>query len=228
MKYNSQTYRITDNTGLATKALIIGTISLLVSVAGCFIDKSQFWHSYLVAFMFWLTLALGGLFFVMLHHLANSTWSVVLRRLAENLMVLIPVMAIFFIPILFGLKNLYPWNRADLVASDELLQNRTIYLNTPFFMLRAFVYFSIWFILTRMLYNTSIDQDRGFTITQVKRFRNISAPGMILFAITLTFASFDWLLSLDAHWYSTIFGVYIFSGSVLAGLVSIAVTAIFL
>jgi hypothetical protein len=228
MKYNRRTYCLTDDKNIAYKSLAIGIISLLASVAGYLIDRPQFYYSYLVAFVFWLTLALGGLFFVMLHHLANATWSVVLRRIAENLMTMVPIAVIFFIPIAFGLKHLYPWSQASIVAADELLHKKIAYLNTPFFITRAVLYLIVWYILTRILYKTSLAQDKNYDENQIPKFRQVSAIGMILFAITLTFASFDWLLSLDAHWYSTIFGVYIFAGSVLAGLVLITLTAIIL
>jgi hypothetical protein len=195
---------------------------------GYFTDRQQLFYSYLTAYAFWFTIAMGGFFFVMLHHLVNATWSVVLRRIAENLMISIPLMAILFIPILFGLKDLYHWSHPEIVAADALLQKKTPYLNVPFFIIRTAIYFSIWFLLTRLLYKASLEQDKSYSENQVRRFRKISAPGMILFAFTLSFAAFDWFMSLDAHWYSTIFGVYIFSGGLLSGLAFITLITIFL
>jgi hypothetical protein len=154
----------------------------------------------------------------MLHHLVGATWSVVLRRIAETEMIILPAMAILFIPIALGLHGLYHWSHPEIVAADELLQKKQAYLNTGFFYIRTVVYFVIWFLLARTLYKTSLKQDDGHKELLLKRMRKISAPGMILFAFTLTFASFDWLMSLDAHWYSTIYGAYVFSGAVVAAL----------
>ena len=216
MKFDSQTYRITEPGKLGTIALVVGVAGLVLSLVGYFVDADQFFHSYLTAFVFWITIGLGGLFFSMLHHLVSARWSVVIRRFVECLAVTVPVMAIFFIPIIFGMHNLYHWTHADAVASDQLLQAKTGYLNTPFFVIRAAIYFIIWFVTARIICKTSLKQDSSHDEGITKRMRIISAPGTILFALTITFASFDWVMSLDAHWYSTIFGVYIFAGSLLA------------
>lgn len=216
MKFDSQTYRMTDKGKFGTIALIVGIIGLALSAVGWLTETRQFFHSYLVAFVFWMTIALGGLFFVMLHHLVNANWSIVIRRFGECLMMTIPFMVILFIPILFGIKELFHWMDPQVVASDHLLQGKSGYLNTPFFMIRALLYFCIWIALALMLNRLSLRQNDKATFDQTRKARIISAPGMIVFAITLTFASFDWLMSLDAHWYSTIFGVYIFAGSFLA------------
>jgi hypothetical protein len=131
-------------------------------------------------------------------------------------MMTLPVMAILFIPILLGLHDLYHWSHEDVIASDPILQKKSAYLNPLFFTIRVVVYFTIWFLLAKGLYKTSLAQDAGHKPEQSVKMKKISAPGMVLFALTITFASFDWLMSLDAHWYSTIFGVYIFGGSLLA------------
>jgi hypothetical protein len=141
---------------------------------------------------------------------------VVLRRLSENIMICIPLMIIFLIPVLFGIKDLFHWSHPEIVAHDHLLQAKAPYLNVPFFTVRAVIYFAIWSLLGRYLFRLSLAQDSAHDDSFFKKARLVSAPGMILFALTITFASFDWLMSLDAHWYSTIFGVYVFSGALLA------------
>ncbi|PKK83136.1 MAG: hypothetical protein CVT49_10020 [candidate division Zixibacteria bacterium HGW-Zixibacteria-1] len=216
MKFDSKTYRLTDAGKFGTIALVIGVIGLALSIVGYFVDTAQFYHSYLTAFVYWLLIGLGGLFFSMLHHLVGAKWSVVIRRFTENLAMIVPFMIIFFIPIIFGLHDLYHWSHSDVVADDALLQGKSGYLNVPFFIIRAVVYFLIWFTICRILCGASLQQDRGHSEVLAGRMRIVSAPGTILFALTITFASFDWLMSLDAHWYSTIFGVYIFSGALLA------------
>jgi hypothetical protein len=195
--------------------LIIGIIGLILSGIGYFSDSRQFFHSYLTAFFFWLSIALGGLFFTMLHHIVNAKWSTVLRRLSENIMMLLPIMAIFCIPLLFGIKDLYHWSHPEAVVSDHLLQDKAPYLNTGFFIGRVVLYFVIWIIFALLLNRLSLKQDESHQPKMVTTFRRLSGGGLLLFAVTVTFAAFDWLMSLDAHWYSTIFGVYVFSGGLL-------------
>lgn len=197
-------------------ALVTGVVGLALSAVGYFVDSQQFFYSYLVAFAFWLTLAMGGLFFVMLHHLTGATWSVVIRRQAESIASVIPYMAILIIPILFGIRELYPWSRPEIVATDHVIHHKSAYLNVPFFIGRVVVFFGIWIALSLTLLKTSLSQDEGHTSSIGHRMRKISAPGMVLFALSFTFAGFDWFMSQDSHWYSTIFGVYIFAGGLLS------------
>ncbi len=216
IKLNNETYKLTEGGNLGKISLTIGIVGLALSLLGYFMDSKQFFHSYLTAFMFWTSIGLGGLFFVMIHHLTSATWSIVLRRLFENIMCALPVMAVLALPIIAGIGDLYHWSHHDAVASDHLLQDKAPYLNTTFFIIRMVGYFLIWFVLARLLYKTSLEQDTGSNKAHIAKMRKISAPGIILFAFTLTFASFDWLMSLDAHWYSTIFGAYVFAGGVVS------------
>lgn len=216
MQIDPRTYRLTNATTICRLLLIVGVAGVLLSLAGFLFSPERSLGSYLVAFSFWISIALGALFFVMLHHLVGAVWSVVLRRLAESLMAALPAMVFLFIPLVLGLGHLYHWSQTGAAAGDALLQKKAPYLNGGFFYLRAAIYFAIWWVLVRSLHKTSLAQDHGFDQNQIKSFRRISAPGMILFAITVTFAAVDWLMSLNAHWYSTIFGVYVFSGSLVA------------
>jgi len=216
MKFDSQTYRLTDKGKFGNIAFIIGIIGLALSVYGWFTDSQQFYFSYLTAFVFWMTIALGGLFFVLLHHLVNAKWSVVIRRFGESLMMTIPFMLILFIPVLIGIKEIFPWSDTQAVATDHLLQQKSSFLNAPFFIVRTLVYFCVWIVLALLLNKLSMQQNVAATLEQIRKTRIIGAIGMILFAVTMTFAAFDWLMSLDPHWYSTIFGVYVFAGSFLA------------
>lgn len=216
MKLDHQTFRVTDAGRVGSVALGAGVIGLLVSAVGYFTDPAQFSHSYLVAFIFWLSFGLGGLFFTMLHHLVDAEWSTVLRRIGEGAMATLPAMGLFLIPVLFGMHELYHWSHADVVAHDEILQGKSAFLNPTFFVIRSIGYFVIWGILSTLLFRTSIQQDLGGSTAITQRLRKISAPGMILFAITISFAAFDWMMSIDAHWYSTIYGLYWFAGSFLS------------
>lgn len=216
MNYDSSTYRLTEGGKPGTWALIAGIAGLLISAIGFMMDTSQFYHSYLVAFLFWTSIVLGGLFFTMLNHITGARWSIVLRRITESVMLVLPLIAAFFIPLLFGLHDLYHWTHAEEVAHDHLLQEKAPYLNVTFFIIRAVLYFAVWIVLARILSRISLKQDAEAKESYIKRMRNLSAPGLLLFALTVTFAAFDWLMSLNPHWYSTIFGLYFFSGCFLA------------
>jgi len=207
---NNQKY-ITDSRFISKPALIIGIAGLLAAASGYFVDQKQFFFSYLTAFVFWTTVTLGGLFFTLIHNTTHAMWSTVLRRIMETIMISVPVMAILSIPVLLGIHDLYHWSHEDVVAGDALLQKKAAYLNIPFFIIRTVFYFAVWFLLSRSLYKISKQQDESFDPEQKEKLRRRSAPGIIIFALTITFASFDWLMSLDPHWYSTIFGVYIFA-----------------
>jgi len=177
------------------------------------LDPARLHASYLVAYAFFLTLALGALFFVMLQHLTGAAWSVTMRRMAENAMVLLPLGAVLFVPIAAGLPSLYEWARPDAVAADPILQGKAAFLNPRFFLLRTAFYFVLWSLWAWKLYRNSV---RGTGLRACQSSQRWSAPGMIMLTVTVALASFDWLMSLDPHWYSTMFGVYVYSGAALA------------
>jgi hypothetical protein len=228
MKTESQNFVLSGTQPFIKPTLVIAIAGIVATIAGYFIDQAQFFFSYLTAYFFTLTIVLGALFFLMLHHLTGADWSLVLRRILEAVTMTMPLMAVLFIPVLFGLHDLYHWSHSDAVANDPILLKKSPYLNSVFFIIRAAIYFTVWILLARGLYNQSLAQDAGHDPAQKVKMRKISAPGMVLFALSITFASFDWLMSLDAHWYSTIFGVYIFGGSLLAILTFLVLFGLFL
>ena len=177
------------------------------------LDPVRFHASYLVAYAFFLTLTLGALFFVMLQHLTGAAWSVTMRRMAENTMVLVPLGAVLFVPIALGLPSLYEWARPEAVAADPILQGKSAFLNPWFFLVRTAFYFVLWSLWAWKLYRNSV---RGTGLRACQSSQRWSAPGMIMLTVTVAMASFDWLMSLDPHWYSTMFGVYVYSGAALA------------
>ncbi len=196
---------------------IIGIAALVFSfvVAFAFEDGlKRFLFSYLTNYCYFISYALGALFFVTLQHLTRSGWSVVVRRLAEIMAATIPIFVILFLPIFLGLGALYPWADQQVAAQDHLIQWKRPYLNIPFFMIRTLFYFAVWWFTSHYLLNRSVEQDKSGDAQLTLKMEKWSAPIMILFALTITFASFDWLMSLDPHWFSTIFGVYYFAGSV--------------
>jgi hypothetical protein len=193
--------------GLALGAVGFGACLLLGRS-----DPRQFYFSWLVAFLFFLSIALGGLFFVLVHFAAKAGWSVAVRRIAEQAMVALPLFALLFLPILFGMHELFHWTHADAVAHDPLLQWKAPYLNQGFFVLRAGLYFACWTILAVFMYRQSTRQDRTGDPAITRRLQNLSPPALAVFALTTSFAAIDWIMSLDPHWYSTILGVYYFAG----------------
>lgn len=228
MKFDSQTYRISGAGNIGQRLLLAGIVGLALSGVGLFLDSRQFFHSYLVAFSFWVSVGLGALFFTMLHHLVSASWSVVLRRIFENVMIALPLLFVFFIPIALGMGNLYEWTHADRVAADHILHGKANFLNSGFFLARTLVYFAIWSIVAFLAYKLSLRQDQAHSETLTAKMKKVSAPGMILLAVTLTFAAWDWLMSLDAHWFSTIFGAYYFAGSATSALAVVTLIAIYL
>jgi hypothetical protein len=195
-------------------AFAVGGAGLLAGLAGYFSNHKLFFFAYLVAYLFWLAIAMGGMFSVLIHHLVGADWSIVMRRIPETLMYSIPILAVLFIPIALGIHSLYEWSHPEVVAADKILQHKSVWLNEGFFLIRAVIYFSIWFGIAYLLYTNSTKQDDDpKNEAYNKRMETISAPGMILFALSVTFAAFDWIMSLDPHFFSTIFGVYFFAGS---------------
>lgn len=206
----------------------LAVVGLVGSAIGFVVDRPQFYHSYLTGYVFVLTIALGALFFVMLQHVTRAGWSVAVRRLAEVAAWTLPLFAVLFIPILAGMGELFHWTHQDAVAEDALLQHKQGYLNVPFFVVRIAFYFLVWTLLSRHFLRRSLAQDTTRDPMITVRLQRRAAPGIILWALTLTFMAFDLLMSLDPHWYSTIFGVYNFSGTTVAAFAFLAVTAMIL
>jgi len=190
-------------------------LSSVLLILGLKLNPSRIIFNYLLIFTFLMSLGLGGLFFSMLHHATGAGWSVVVRRIPESLAHLLPWGFLLMIPIVLGLDVLYEWSRHE--THDLILSHKAIYLNDTFFIIRNIFYFSIWTLLYKKIIRASMTQDHQGRITTHQLVR-WSCVGIVLFAITLTFAAIDWIMSLKAHWFSTIYGVYYFSGSIVAGL----------
>jgi hypothetical protein len=201
-----------DLRGLQQRLWTGGLAGLAIAVIGAFINVRQFLASYLVAYMFCLGATLGCLALGMVHQLSGGAWGVLIRRQIGAASRVIPVMTVLFLPILVGMRLLYPWTNADLVAHDEALQHKQLYLNTPFFIVRAVIYFAVWNALAYFLNAWSLEQDRNPDPRIARKMQLISAAGLLAYGLTITFASFDWLMSLDPHWFSTMFGVLILGG----------------
>jgi hypothetical protein len=204
---------------LQQRALILGVVGLLAGAVGGLVNPDQFYRSWLIGFLLCLGLAMGSLALLMLQYLSGGQWGLVGRRVFEAASRTLPFVALAFIPLLFGLPKLFLWARPEAISTDHILQLKAPYLNVPFFILRAVVYFCVWLLCSTLLTKWSAQQDRGeaaVTPGDTVRFRMVSAPGLVAYILTMTFASVDWLMSLDPHWYSTIFGFILIAGQGLA------------
>jgi hypothetical protein len=211
-----------ETTRYQQRALVVGAVFLLIFIAGAFLPGTigggvaQFFHSYLVGFMFWLGVTLGCLGLLMLQHLTGGAWGFVIRRILEAGTRVLPLMLLLFIPLaIFGLRYLYEWMHIGDVTDAKvkaILIAKQPYLNPTFFLIRAAVYFAIWYVLMFFLNKWSADQDRTAERRLSGAMSKLSGPGIILFVFTTTFASIDWVMSLDAEWFSTIYGLLYVAG----------------
>ncbi|HEY7499960.1 MAG TPA: hypothetical protein VH740_15680 [Vicinamibacterales bacterium] len=204
---------------LQQRGLLIGGIGLVAGAIGAVMNVDQFLHSWLIGFLFCLGLTLGSLALLMLQHLSGGQWGLVSRRVYEAASRTLPIVALLFIPILLGLPKIFEWARPE-AAENAVIHAKAGYLNVPFFIVRAVVYFAFWLVCTLLLNRWSAEQDRGHATTPADsvRFRKVSAPGLLFLVITVTFASVDWVMSLDPEWFSTIFGLLTIAGWALTSL----------
>ena len=179
----------------------------LIGLLGAVFSETQFAFSYLTAFLFAVSIAIGSLFWLMIHHLTSAGWSVVVRRLFENLTLCLPVMPLLFLPIALSLPWLYGWMDADANAGDPLWQAKHGYLNAFWFIIRAAVYLICWAALAWRMRSWSVRQDQSGEPAITAKLGGVSSWGMAILALTSTYAAFDWLMSLDYRWYSTMYGV---------------------
>jgi len=211
------------------RAFAVGLLGLLATAAGFFIDQEQFFRSYLLGFVYWIGLPLGCMAILMIHHVAGGTWGFAIRRLLEAGTRTLPLMAILALPILGGIHQLYEWSHPEAVAADEILQHKSAYLNEPFFIARTVAYFVVWGVFIHLLNRWSDTQDQtGEDTSPTRRLQLLSGPGILVYALTVTFASIDWIMSLEPHWYSTIYGIIYMVGQALQTWAFIALVAVFL
>ena len=189
------------------RSLAVGLIAAVLCAGGALIFPPVFFRAYLSAYIFWIGIPVGALALLMLHHLVGGRWGFMIQRVLEAAIQTLPLMALLFIPLLFGLADLYPWAQTEVVAADPLLQQKAAYLNIPFFIARAVAYFAVWIVLGRLLVTWSLQQDRSADDTLTLRLQRLSGPGLVLYGLTVSFAVIDWIMSLEPKWYSTIFGM---------------------
>ncbi len=201
-----------------------GAIGLFVLIAEGFVWPQELLRSYLYAYVFWLGVPLGCLGLFMLHHLVSGGWGHLIQRMTEAGMRTIPLMGLLLLPILFGMRALYPWTG----GLEPGVMARTSYLQVPFFVIRSVLYFAVWVGVAFLLTSWSVRQDRDGDPAITRKIRLLSAPGLILYVLTMTFAAIDWLMSLEPGWASTVYGFLIVVSQVLTALSVVVITLRFL
>ncbi len=188
-------------------ALVVGVLGVIILVLGALISREQFFQSYLIGYIFWFQLSLGCLIVLAIQHLVSGRWGSVAQRVLEAGASTLPLMALLFVPLLLGLPILYEWARPEVVAHDAILQQKAPYLNVSFFIIRAIIYFGVWMGIAHLLNKWSLQRDETGDKSLTNRLKSLSGPAIILLGLTLSFASIDWMMSLEPHWYSTIYGM---------------------
>lgn len=199
-------------------SLGLGIIGLIGCLIGWLIAPRDFFVAYLFGLFFFLGLSLGSLGLLMIHHLTAGDWGYAVRRFLESAVGNLPLLALLFIPIFFGLSLLYPWRHPTVVAANETLRETQIYLNGPGFVLRTAIVFAIWIAMARQLLKWSAEQDATASLEPTRKMRTLSGPGLVIYPVTMTFAAVDWLMSMEAGWYSTMFPILICIGQILSAL----------
>jgi len=192
---------------LQRRALAVGVLLLALCLVAAPGNPRQFFQSYLQAYLFWIGISLGCLAVAMLHHLVGGSWGLPVRRLLEAGARTLPLMALLFLPILVGVRTLYEWARPEAVAANPVLQQKTLYLNVPGFVVRALFYFAVWIAAAHFLAKWSLEQDRTAEPSLTGRLRVLSGPGLVLYGLTATFSAIDWGMSLEPEWHSTMYGM---------------------
>jgi hypothetical protein len=199
---------------------IAGVVGLAVTLLLGFGNPRETLYAYLIAFVYWLGLSIGGVTLVMANNSASANWNVTVRRLGEAFGAVVPLFAILFLPLLLGARHIWTWITPQNLPEEaaHLVAHKAAYLNLPSFTIRALVYFAIWTAYSYRLRALSIQQDRTGDPLLTARMRWLSPSGLVLFVLSVTFASFDWLMSLQPTWYSTIFGLYFYAGAFVGSL----------
>lgn len=201
-----------------TIGLALFIVGLILVVLGYVVNPARSAYNNIIGFTFIVSVGVGSLFFVAVEYLSGAVWSTPFRRVGEFLSSLIVILPLLFIPLLLNVDEVFHWTHP--APADKSLIDKAPYLNVNFFIVRVVAFWLIWFLFYHFITRNSRKQDRTKDQFITKTNIKISALFMPLFALTISFAAIDWLMSLEPHWFSTIFGVYYFSGTVLAALAS--------
>ncbi|MFN0158557.1 MAG: hypothetical protein ACKVRP_10875 [Bacteroidota bacterium] len=197
------------------RATVVGTVGVLLLAAGALMSTRQFFQSYLYGWLMWFGLSLGCLGVLILHHLVSGHWGNVIQRIVESGARTMALMALLFLPILIGMESIFHWTDHEFVESSHVVHHKIGYLNVPFFIGRAALYFVLWIGIAFLLSKMSLKQDQTADPALARKMKILSGPSMVVFVLSASFASVDWMMSLEPEWYSTIYGMQLIVGSVL-------------
>ena len=192
-------------------ALIVGAAGMVISVVGALLGPAQFFHSLIFSFFFWMTLTIGASLVLMIQYLTGGVWGLILRRMLEAAIMTMPLMLVVFLVLCLGIGDLYEWSHPDAVAASEVLQFKSVYLNTPFFIARGVLYFAIFILIGVIFHRWSGAQDRLTSMAESEklshRIARLAGPGIPIFVLVWTLASTDWGMSLEPEWFSSMYPV---------------------
>ena len=229
MSTNEITYQKKELPSIVSKlGMVLLAIGLILGVLAFFVDHSRAVFNYLVAFAFMISIGVGALFLVALEYIAGADWSVPIRRVVEFFAAVTPLLAILVIPLLFNIGELFHWSHPEAVAEDKVLQGKAPYLNVTFFIIRVFVIIGLWSLFYLFFVRNSKKQDSNKDQKLTTINIRLSAIFIPIFAFSISIAAIDWLMSIEPHWFSTIFGVYFFSGTVVAALAAVTLATVLL
>jgi hypothetical protein len=202
--------------GMRQFGMIAGVLGVVLAIAGFFMSGEsgvdRFFQAYLVAYTFWMGVVLGCMALLMVQHLSGGVWGIVLRRPFEAAVRTLPIMTLLFLPIVFGMHSIYEWSHEGITATDPLIAAKAPYLNTPFFLVRQAIYFAIWNAIGFLLTKWSAEHDRTADVALLDKIARLSGAGILIYGLTVTFAMVDWTMSVNAHWFSTIWGMLYVGG----------------
>jgi hypothetical protein len=196
-------------------SMVIGVVALAISLFGLWQNASHFWQSYLFGYIFFAGLALGCLGIFLLHNVVGGNWGVAVRRMTESGIQTLPLVAFFAIPLFFALKMLYKWTDAAYRAEHFAVGHKAVYMNEPFFIARTILYFMIWFFFGFRILRMANEHSRTGDPALFQRIKGASAPALLIFVVSTTYAFIDWIMSLEPDWYSTIYAWMFTVGEVL-------------
>jgi hypothetical protein len=199
-------------------AFVVGAIALAAAIFGGLGHLDLFFRGYLVGFLFALSIPLGALGLLLLQYLTGGAWGIAIRGISEAAVRTIWLPAVMFVPLLFGIHSLFVWSHEEAVQADPILQHKALYLNTPFFIGRGIFYFIVWIALSMLVLRWGRDFERTGEPGAALKLRHLGGGGLVLLALTVTFSAIDWAMSLDPHWFSTIWGMAFMIGHMLAGM----------
>lgn len=219
---------MTDFALLRTRALVAGAVAAAIAIVWAMFDPLQAARSYLLGYLLWLGIALGSLGILGIHYLAGGAWGAVVRRPLEAATRTLPLLAVLFVPIALSASSIFEWAHPGVMEHDPVLAAKSQYLNLPFFYARAAIYFAAWILVSVFLNRWSIAQDREPGDAATRRLEMMGRGTLVIYGITATFAAVDWVMSLEPHWFSMVFGLLIMSEQVLSAFAFSIVVLLFL